>query len=212
MKQKNIQIMINIVTVINIIVILFMLWTIYKNNKYSGKYITKLVEKNYEYLNYIIEIETKDVETNDLTITRVTQKENYYKKIEDVINNKSRTESYDNGNLMVKDEKDNIIKTYDNQSSDDLTEPLIHHYSYNIYINLKKGYYEYEYIKSEKYNSVDCIVVEAKRMGSFIKDGIESFYDGRLWIDVNKGFILKNEIYIDNVLKEVTKYKIQIGN
>lgn len=36
---------------------------------------------------------------------------------------------------MIKDEKDNIIKTYNNQFNDDLTEPLIHHYSYNIYIN-----------------------------------------------------------------------------
>lgn len=55
-----------------------------------------------------------------------------------MINNKSRTECYDNGKLMIKDEKDNIIKTYDNQFNDDLTEPLIHHYSYNIYINSKK--------------------------------------------------------------------------
>ena len=49
-------------------------------------------------------------------------------------------------------------------------------------------------------------------MGLFINNGIEFFYDGKLWIDVNKSFILKNEIYIDNALKEVTKYRIQIDN
>ena len=75
MKQKNKQIIVNIITIINIVIIIIFMYNLSVNSKYSRKYIKELLEKGYNYKNYIIQVEKKITATNELETTKITQKE-----------------------------------------------------------------------------------------------------------------------------------------
>ena len=105
MKQKNKQIIVNIITIINIVIIIIFMYNLSVNSRYSRKYIKELLEKGYNYKNYIIQIEKKLTSTNELEITKITQKEDA-RKVEYV--NKKITKWYLNDIVIVDDEQNNI--------------------------------------------------------------------------------------------------------
>lgn len=68
---------------------------------------------------------------------------------------------------------------------------------------------EYEYIKKESYNGVECIVIELKNVYTIKEEGESKSYNYRFWMDIEKGFILKQEKYCEGILQEIVKYTVK---
>jgi len=135
MKDKKLQMIINMVVVINIILILALGYYLMLKSKYTVKYIKKLSEKSMQCYNYIIEIQSEDIQT----------KEKYHIKI----------------------------------------------------------------FQKEKYNNIKCVVLyyeDAEMQGTA---GVWTRLSYKIWIDEERGHILKQETYKDGELSEITTYTIQ---
>lgn len=147
MKKK----IITILTIINICIIVIWLMHIIKNQMYSRKYIRELLEKNADCKNYIMEINHID---------HGEMQYNYQQKItckEDI----SKIE-YKNDNRIVWHAKNKIITegnktiTYINMPM--AVSPLID--ATHLIWQINSADCNYQYIKQEKYNEKECIVVE----------------------------------------------------
>lgn len=73
MKENTKQIIINIVTIVNIIIIGLLIFYLIANNKYNIRYIRQVSDKLGEYNNYILQIDNYDVETKNTLVKRITQ-------------------------------------------------------------------------------------------------------------------------------------------
>lgn len=202
MKLKKLQLIINIITIINIIIIVIFIYNLFINNIYSRRYIKELFEKNYNYKNYIIEIEKISIDTNEMDITRITQKEDAC-KIEYINRNSTRWYAND---IVIIDDKQNNIKQYSNQSTQESLTLLANQFEIYMYIDTAE---EYEYIKKESYNGVECIVIELKNVYTIKEEGESKSYNYRFWMDIEKGFILKQEKYCEGILQEIVKYTVK---
>lgn len=186
MKEKKTQIIVNIITAINIIIIFVLTYYLFVNNKYSAKYIRKLLEKNYEYKNYILEIEQKDLERGELYKTRITQKEEC-RKVEDIINNSTR---WYMDNLCIERDRNNDIRQYSG------TETIITTIGdeMNCYRYISKDNdidNNYKYLKKEVFNNINCIVVEFKNNARITNQGKSYYTSYRIWIDEEKRIYYK---------------------
>ena len=70
-KDKKIQMVINIVTVINIIVIIILGYHLIVKSKYNVRYIESIAKKSMKYYNYMIEIEKEDMLTKEVERQKV---------------------------------------------------------------------------------------------------------------------------------------------
>ena len=202
MKQKNKQIIVNIITIINIVIIIIFMYNLSVNSRYSRKYIKELLEKGYNYKNYIIQIEKKLTSTNELEITKITQKEDA-RKVEYV--NKKITKWYLNDIVIVDDEQNNI-RQYAIQSTQNSLNVLGEQFEIYMYIDNAD---EYKYIKKETYKDKKCIVFELKNVYKDTSEAEAKSYDCKYWIDNESGFILKQEKYCEGILEETTTYSVK---
>ncbi len=152
MKKK----IITILTVINICIIVIWIFNIVQNQIYSRKYIRKLLEKNANCTNYIIEMNHFDYGEGEFNYQQKITCKDDVSKLE---RKKNRLESVDTivwhtRNKIIS--KESKMITYINNSMAVL--PLIDEMGLSWRINDAEC--NYKYIKQEKYNNKDCIVVE----------------------------------------------------
>lgn len=202
MKSKIIKIVINLITLLNIIIIFFIIYHLIINNKYSRSYIRELLDKNKNCTNYIVETQELIVETNEITTEKVTQYNNI-SKIEYLGNNVNSI-IFNINNLKFFEDKYNNIKQY--VYSENSTE-ILGNRIFIPYIN--DSNYNYKYIKNENFNNVGCIVVEFKNTKP--TTDTEILFTYKLWIDKNNGFVLKEEEYNNDKLYKITNYKVNIN-
>lgn len=202
MKQKRIQLIINIITIINIVVISILLRNIVINNKYSQKYVKELLEKNNNYTNYILEIEETSLEDSTTTLIKKIRKEDAA-KVEYINENSTRWYTKD---MVISEERETNTKVYANQEQylSSLGEEL-------KCFELTGAIENYKYIKKEKYNKRECIVVEFGRLYGTMNEGEKEYYSRRIWVDIENGFILKEEHYCEEELSKIILYKIQVN-
>lgn len=211
MSRTTMQRIINIIVIINIIIILVLSYHIIINNKYSRKFVYGLTEKNINSDNFILEKEEKFVKEGKITRTRIIQKEDARR--EETLNNKE-IKWYANDLVIIKN-ADEKIYYKEKSGKTDINGNTTYRYmttkdvlTYSTLrndfqcINFIMNSQDYKYLKKEKYNSTECIVVEFNK----ILD-----YDARIWIDLETGFTLKEELYLDGTLERITTYKVKIN-
>ena len=76
MKEKKIQLIINIVTIINILIILILIYNMIISNKYSRKFVQELAEQNAQTFNYMMVKESYSIKDGTTSKVKVTQSEN----------------------------------------------------------------------------------------------------------------------------------------
>ena len=211
MKEKKIQIIINIVTIINIIIILILIYNMIISNKYSRKFVQELAEQNAQTFNYMMVKESYSIEDGTTSRIKVTQSENarieedletgytmlYYNDFR--IDQENKTYSEFIGQKVEKDGKETDIKITTQEVIS--WHPLENEFESFKHINFSPGY---KYIKTEEYNGAKCIVVEF----SFEEYG-ESV---KVWFNFENGLIEKEENYKDETLKSVVTYEIEVNN
>ena len=211
MKEKKIQIIINIVTTINIVLIIILIYNIIISNKYSRKLVLELAEQNSKTFNYMMVKESYSIEDGITSKIKVTQSENarieedletgytmlYYNDFR--IDQENKTYSEFIGQNVEKDGKEADIKITTQEVIS--WHPLENEFESFKHINSSPGY---KYIKTEEYNGAKCIVVEF----SFEEYG-ESV---KVWFNFENGLIEKEENYKDETLKSVVTYEIEVNN
>ena len=211
MKNK-IQIIINIFTIINIILILLLGYKMIINNKYSRKYVYELIEKNGNTNNYIIVKERYSFKYGEKEVEKIIQKENA-RRVEQYGDNYETMTLYANDFAIHMDErtysKIKGQKVDENGNETDVIvttkeiislHPLKNEFDNVPYID-SDGY---KYLNKEKYNGVNCIKIQ------LIKNE-ESYVI--MWIDMETGFVLKEEKYNnEGVLECITTYKTNVNN
>ncbi len=199
MKDKKLQMIINMVVVINIILILALGYYLMLKSKYTVKYIKKLSEKSMQCYNYIIEIQSEDIQTKEKYHIKIFQKEK--SRREDIISeNITRWEVND---VQIFEDRTENERVY----SEWKTEQKILYGDNNWwrYVNNEK----FKYIGKEKYNNIKCVVLyyeDAEMQGTA---GVWTRLSYKIWIDEERGHILKQETYKDGELSEITTYTIQ---
>lgn len=211
MKEKKIQLIINIVTIINIIIILILIYNMIISNKYSRKFVQELAEQNAQTFNYMMVKESYSIKDGTTSKVKVTQSENarieedletgytmlYYNDFR--INQENKTYSEFIGHKVEEDGKETAIKITTQEVIS--WHPLENEFESFKHINFSPGY---KYIKTEEYNGAKCIVVEF----SFEEYG-ESV---KVWFNLENGLIEKEENYKDETLESVVTYKTEINN
>lgn len=209
MSKKIMQRIINIIVIINIIIILLLGYHMIINNKYSRKFIYELMEKNINSDNFILEKEENIVKDGKISKTRIIQKEDARR--EETLNN-GKIKWYANDLVIIKN-TDEKIYYKQKAGEDDINGNTTYRYMTTkdvlTYSTLRNEFYcinfmmnsqDYKYLKKEKYNGTECIVIEFDK----ILD-----YDARIWIDLETGFTLKEELYLDGTLESITTYKVE---
>ena len=211
--RRTEQRIINVITTINIIVIIAFIYYIYINNRYPRGKIYELLEKNVNNINYSIEIEDNFIKEGRTSIMKIVQKEDARK--EENINDNS-IKWYSNDFVIVKriDEKSyyrekkeitdingNTIQGY--STTNDHIYKLIYEFNSLMYIN--NSDIDYKYLKQETYNNQKCIVIELTDAESY------PITDIKIWIDLENGFVLKEEYYCEKELERVIKYTTNIN-
>lgn len=212
MIKSHKQLIINIITIINIIAILIFSYYLYINNKYSRSKIYALLEKNSNNINYSIEIEDSYIEENRTVFKKIIQKENARK--EENINDKHVT-WYTNDIVIVHttgekyyykepkeitDTNGNTTKGY--STTADHIRALRNEFNIFTYLNTDA---EYKYLKKENFNNQKCIVIE------LTDNKANPPIDIKAWINSNNGFIEKEELYFEGKLQRVVKYTIKVN-
>lgn len=202
MKKKT-QELINLITVCNIIIIIIFIYNIIVNNIYSEKNIYKLIQKNINCNNYVLEKNEKIIDTGAENKVKIVQKEDA--RMEDDISDGVTKWYIDN--LIIKKNKND--KVYYKQKKEDenqyiTTQEMLKYLTlanefqcYNHIENCEK----YKYLKNEKFNNKNCVVVRF--------DNIIDGHDAIIWIDCDTGFILKEELYLKDKLETITTYSIK---
>lgn len=213
-KIKNSkQLIINIITIINIIVIIAFIYYIYINNQYSRGKVYEILEKNINNINYSIEIEDNFIKEGKTSFMKIIQKENARKEenITDqsikwyandfIIVNTIDEKVYYREENQITDINGNITHSY--STTDDKINKLIYEFSSLVYIN--NSDIDYKYLKKETYNNQKCIVIELTNIESY------SITDIKIWIDLESGFVLKEEYYCEKELERLIRYTTNIN-
>ena len=202
MKKKT-QELINLITVCNIIIIIIFIYNIIINNIYSEKNIYKLIQKNINCNNYVLEKNEKIIDTGTENKVKIVQKKDA--RMEDDVSDGVTKWYIDN--LIIKKNKND--KVYYKQKKEDenqyiTTQEMLKYLTlanefqcYNHIENCEK----YKYLKNEKFNNKKCVVVRF--------DNIIDGHDAIILIDCDTGFILKEELYLKDKLETITTYSIK---
>lgn len=213
-KIKNSkQLIINIITIINIIVIIAFIYYTYINNQYSRGKVYEILENNINNINYSIEIKDNFIKEGKTSFMKIIQKENARKEenITDhsikwyandfiIINTIDKKVYYKEEN-QITDINGNITHSY--STTDDKINKLIYEFGSLVYIN--NSDIDYKYLKKEIYNNQKCIVIELTNIESYPTTDI------KIWIDLESGFVLKEEYYCEKELERVIKYTTNIN-
>lgn len=183
MKKRNV--LISIITIVNICIIIIIVLTILRNQMFQRKYIKELYERNSDCKNYIITV----------SYTNFNDEEFNYKE-----------KHICKDNIYKQERKDVIWLVDDKLISESTKEVIIHpskFYNSLIYESTMYRYMddtnsEYKFIKIEEYNGTKCIVVEFKE---------ESIR--RYWLEKETGIVLKEELY-DADHKIINRYTYDV--
>lgn len=200
-KNKKIQIVINIVTVINIIIIVWLGYHLIVKSKYTVKYIKSLSEKSMKCYNYMIEIETEDMQTKEKYYTKIFQKEKARRE-DKITENVTRWMAND---VNILEDRNNNIKFYSEYET--LQESLYNDIDWWKYVNNVN----FKYMGNENYNNSNCIVIYYADADSEYASDANIRVSYKIWIDEEVGSILKEEKYSEGKLTEITKYNIQLN-
>ncbi len=213
-KNKNSkQLIINLVTIINIIVIVSFIYCIYINNQYSRRKVYEILEKNINLLNYSIEIEDISVKEENNSTTKIIQKGDARKEenITDnsvkwysnnfVIVKRINEKSYYKEPISITDINGNVIHSY--STTEDKIYPLTSEFKSLNYIN--NSNIDYKYLKKETYNNQKCIVIKLTDRET------NPINDIKVWINLENGFVLKEEYYCGAELEKVVTYTTRIN-
>ncbi len=200
-KDKKIQMVINIVTVINIIVIIILGYHLIVKSKYNVRYIESIAKKSMKYYNYMIEIEKEDMLTKEVERQKVFQREN--ERREELIS-QNITNWYAN-ELRLHEDRNNHIKTYSFYGM--CQDILYNDVDWWKYINNEN----FKYIGSENYNHSNCIILYYEDANTEYHSGENIRVSYKIWVDEETGSVLKEEQYSEGKLIEVTKYNIQFN-
>lgn len=204
-----------LIIILSIIVFLIFFAFIIKNvgnnskSKYTDLEIKKLISKGFENFNNMY-FESYDFETSEIS-EKVYYYKDKYKMTRDVNGYPCEFIRYDKEKKSYNvDRQKNII--YDNTSSE-------HDWSVVSCLELKKGELEdpctkFEYIKDEKYDDKNCIVI--RKYKTYDRDDSSEWDDfAAYWIDKETGFVVcRGDCKMDT--KETKKYdyikNIKIGD
>lgn len=213
-KIKNCkQLIINVITIINIIAIIVFSYYLYINNQYSRGKVYEILEKNINNMNYSIEIEDNFIKEGKTSFMKIIQKENARKEenITDqsikwyandfIIIKRTDDKVYYREEKQITDINGNITHSY--STTDEKINKLIYEFSSLVYIN--NSDIDYKYLKKETYNNQKCIVIELTNIESY------PITDIKIWIDLESGFVLKEEYYCEKELERVIKYTTNIN-
>ena len=206
MKNKK-QLIINIITITNVVIIAIFIYQMVTNSIYSRKFAKELIEKNGNTSNYILLKEKYQIEKDTKDIEKVVQMEDarkiiyedtdnivlYYNNCE--INEKVKRYSTTKANDNVKGEIP--ITTKDIISMNPLKS------QYESYNNIISSYRNYKYLGKEKIDNTNCVVVQCTMDNKvdYIK----------VWISLDSGFVIKEENYKDNILESIVTYKTEVN-
>ncbi len=206
MKNKK-QLLINIITIINVVIIAIFIYQMVINSIYSRKFAKELIEKNGNTSNYILSKEKYLIEKDTTEIEKVVQMEDarkiiyedtgkvmlYYNdcEINEKLKRYSKTKATDNG------EEEILITTKEIISMNPLKS------QYESYNNIISSYRNYKYLGKEKIDSISCIIVKCTMDNKvdYIK----------VWINLDNGFVIKEESYKDNILESIVTYKTEVN-
>lgn len=213
-KIKNCkQLIINVITIINIIAIIVFSYYLYINNQYSRGKVYEILEKNINNMNYSIEIEDNFIKEGKTSFMKIIQKENARKEenLTDqsikwyandfIIIKRTDDKVYYREEKQITDINGNITHSY--STTDEKINKLIYEFSSLVYIN--NSDIDYKYLKKETYNNQKCIVIELTNIESY------PITDIKIWIDLESGFVLKEEYYCEKELGRVIKYTTNIN-
>lgn len=213
-KIKNCkQLIINVITIINIIAIIVFSYYLYINNQYSRGKVYEILEKNINNMNYSIEIEDNFIKEGKTSFMKIIQKENARKEenLTDqsikwyandfIIIKRTDDKVYYREEKQITDINGNITHSY--STTDEKINKLIYEFSSLVYIN--NSDIDYKYLKKETYNNQKCIVIELTNIESY------PITDIKIWIDLESGFVLKEEYYCEKELERVIKYTTNIN-
>lgn len=206
MKNKK-QLIINIITITNVVIIAIFIYQMVTNSIYSRKFAKELIEKNGNTSNYILLKEKYQIEKDTKDIEKVVQMEDarkiiyedtdnivlYYNNCE--INEKVKRYSTTKANDNVKGEIP--ITTKDIISMNPLKS------QYESYNDIISSYRDYKYLGKEKIDNTNCVVVQCTMDNKvdYIK----------VWISLDSGFVIKEENYKDNILESIVTYKTEVN-
>lgn len=206
MRKEKVQRIINIIVIVNAIIIFVLVYHLIINNKYSKKFIYELTEKNINNDNFILEKEENIIKEGQSNKTRITQKEDARR--EENLNN-GEIKWYAN-DLVIMQNSDEKIYYRQKAGETDINGNTTYRYmttkdilTYSTLrndfkcVNFMMNSQNYKYLKKEKYNDTECIVVD-------IED-----YQAKVWINLETGFILKEELYLNGTLESITTYKVE---
>lgn len=206
MRKKEVQRIINIIVIINITIIFMLGYHIIINNKYSKKFIYELTEKNINNGNFILEKEENIIKEGKINKTKIIQKEDARR--EENLNN-GEIIWYANDLVIIKNIDEKIYyrqkagetdiggnTTYRYMTTKDILAYSTLRNDFKC-VNFMMNSQNYKYLKKEKYNDTKCIVV-------YIED-----YKAKVWINLETGFILKEELYLNGTLESITTYKVE---
>lgn len=206
MKDKK-QLIINIITIINIIIIIILSYKMIINSKFSQRFVKELIDNNNTN-NYIVIKEEYSVKDETTSSEKIVQNENARK--EEYLDT-GKTIYYYNNFEINKDRKTykklESIQVDKNGNEENRVEistkeiisshPLKNEFNSYIFLDSSS---EYKYLKKEIYKGEECIVVK------FIINKEDSI---KVWIDLEIGFILKEENYSTGVLESIVTYNIE---
>ena len=206
MRKEKVQRIINTIVIVNVIIIFVLGYHLIINNKYSKKFIYELTEKNINNSNFILEKEENIIKEGQLNKTRITQKEDARR--EENLNN-GEIKWYANDLVIIKNSDEKIYyrqkagetdingnTTYRYMTTKDILAYSTLRNDFKC-VNFMMNSQNYKYLKKEKYNDTECIVVD-------IED-----YQAKVWINLETGFILKEELYLNGTLESITTYKVE---
>lgn len=200
-KDKKIQMVINIVTVINIIIIVWLGYYLIVKSKYTVKYIKALSEKSMKCYNYMIEIESEELQTKEKYHTKIFQKEN--ERREDIIS--ENVTLWDANDVHIFEDRTENRRVYSEWKTEQ--EILYNEIDWWKYVNNEN----FKYMGNEKYNASNCIVLYYEDANTEYHSGENIWVSYKIWVDEETGSILKEEQYSEGKLIEVTKYNIQFN-
>lgn len=206
MKNKK-QLIINIITIINVVIIAIFIYQMVTNSIYSRKFAKELIEKNGNTSNYILLKEKDQIEKDTKDIEKIVQMEDarkiiyedtdnivlYYNDCE--INEKVKRYSTTKANDNVKGKIP--ITTKDIISMNPLKS------QYESYNDIISSHRDYKYLGKEKIDNTNCVVVQCTMDNKvdYIK----------VWISLDSGFVIKEENYKDNILESILTYKTEVN-
>ena len=206
MKNKK-QLIINIITITNVVIIAIFIYQMVTNSIYSRKFAKELIEKNGNTSNYILLKEKYQIEKDTKDIEKVVQMEDARKIIYEDTDN--IVLYYNNCEINEKVKRYSTTKTNDNVKGEipittkDIISMNPLKSQYESYNDIISSYRDYKYLGKEKIDNTNCVVVQCTMDNKvdYIK----------VWISLDSGFVIKEENYKDNILESIVTYKTEVN-